>query len=99
MCANLNGLQSTVVFRIMMVSAIFYSTSDTFITFLHVNSLLHFDFDIILSEIKINITVILKLFIKKNGIQKNEYHCSVSIKSTPFKKSSVPSSFFQVSRE
>ncbi len=40
MRANLNGVQCAVVFCLMMVSAIVYSTFDTFITFFHVESLL-----------------------------------------------------------
>lgn len=40
MRANLNGVQCAVVFGLMVVSAVVYSTFDTFITFFHVESLL-----------------------------------------------------------
>lgn len=40
MCADLDGFQCAVIFRLMMVSAVVYSTFNTFITFFHVNSLL-----------------------------------------------------------
>lgn len=35
MCSNLDGVQSTVVFGVMMVSAVIHRTSDTFVTFFH----------------------------------------------------------------
>lgn len=40
MRANLDGFQCAVIFCLMMVSAIVYSTFNAFITFFHVHSLL-----------------------------------------------------------
>ncbi len=40
MRANLNGVKCAIVFGLMVVSAVVYSTFDTFITFFHVESLL-----------------------------------------------------------
>lgn len=42
MCAYLNGFQCAVIFCVVVMSAIVYGTSDTFITFFHCVRLLLF---------------------------------------------------------